>query len=194
MRNLTSPTHVPEVTQILQAINQGDPDAADRLMSLVYTELKRLAGAKMARERQAHTLQATALVHEAWLRLAGVNPPQWANRRHFFATASEAMRRILIDRARRRKVLQKGGFAKREDCVESRLEQIGPDERILAVHEALDRLEAEDPAAAQAVKLRYFVGMSVAETAEAMEISHRQAERLWTFAKAWLRHEIGGSK
>src|SRR5262249_22505636 len=138
------------------------------------------------------TLQATALVHEAWLRLGGDQQSAWKNRAHFFAAAGEAMRRILIERARRRKVLEKGGFVQREECSESKIVLLAPSDELLAVHEALDRLASEDGAAADLVKLRYFVGMSMPEAAEALELPLRTAERLWTFARAWLRQELKG--
>ena len=187
------PLHIAlsDVTRILDAIQHGDSQAAEELLPLLYHELRHLAAHKMANEAPGHTLQATALVHEAWLRLAG--PQQLArfqNRAHFFGAAAEAMRRILIERARRRRVLEKGGYAEREELADSSIVLAVPADELLAVHEALDRLAAEDAVAAEIVKLRYFVGMSMPETAEALDIPLRSAERIWTFARAWLRNEL----
>jgi RNA polymerase sigma factor (TIGR02999 family) len=179
-----------DLTHILQSVEDGDSQAADALLPLVYDELRRLAQAKMAREQPGQTLQPTALVHEAWLRLAGAEHQRWENRRHFFAAAAEAMRRILIDRARRRQVLARGGFAVREEEPDSCLIVTAPDDELLAVHAALEELVAVDAAAVQLVKLRYFVGMSMPESAEAMGLPLRSAERLWTFARAWLRNAL----
>jgi RNA polymerase sigma factor (TIGR02999 family) len=168
-------------------------EAASELLPVVYEELRRLAARKLANESPGQTLQPTALVHEAWLRLVGKNnEASFKNRAHFFAAAAEAMRRILIERARRKQVLAKGGYATPEECTESKLVVLAPAEELLAVHEALDRLAAEDATAADLVKLRYFVGMSMPEAAEALEMPLRSAERLWTFAKAWLRNEMKG--
>ena len=179
-----------EVTRILSSIQQGDPKAAEELIPLVYEELRKLAARKMANEAAGQTLQPTALVHEAWLRLVGNQEQQWNGRAHFFGAAAEAMRRILIERARRRKVLEKGGFVTPEECTESKLVVTAPADELLAVHAALDSLAAEDTAAADLLKLRYFVGMSMPEAAEALGMPLRSAERLWTFARAWLRNEI----
>jgi len=179
-----------DVTRILDRLQQGDPTAAGELLPLVYDELRKLATSRMAREQPGQTLQPTALVHEAWLRLGG-GENHWENRRQFFAAAAEAMRRILIERARRRQVLAKGGFAEREDVTESKLVIAAPADELLAVHEALDNLAVEDPTAALLVKLRYFVGMTMPEAAEAMGVPLRAAERLWTFARAWLRRALG---
>jgi len=180
-----------EVTRILNAVHQGDSKAAEELIPLVYEELRKLAAHKLANEAPGQTLQPTALVHEAWLRLVGnEEPARFQNRAHFFGAAAEAMRRILIERARRRKVLEKGGFVTPEECTESKLVVTAPTVELLAVHEALDSLATEDTVAADLVKLRYFVGMSMPEAAEALGMPLRSAERLWTFARAWLRHEI----
>ena len=179
-----------EVTRILNAIEQGDTKAADELLPLVYSELRKLAGYKMAGEAPGHTLQATALVHEAWLRLAGSQQQGWQNRAHFFAAAAEAMRRILVEHARRKKSLKRGGDAQREPFDESILVLAVPPDELLAVHEALDKLAVEDSPAAELVKLRYFVGMTMEEAATAMGLAPRTAERLWTYARAWLRREI----
>jgi RNA polymerase sigma factor (TIGR02999 family) len=179
------------VTQMLEAVSAGEEQAAEKLLPLVYAELRRLAAAKMARESPGQTLQPTALVHEAWLRLTLNEAHPWQNRAHFFAAAAEAMRRILVERARRRKVLARGGYAKRTELTDSALYSPGADDELLAVHEALDGLAAQDPRAAEVVKLRYFVGMSMPEAADALEIPLRSAERIWTFARAWLRQALG---
>jgi len=179
-----------DATRILDRVQQGDAKAAEELLPLVYDELRKLAAHKMANEAPGQTLQPTALDHEAWLRLVEKDYP-WENRRHFFAAAAEAMRRILIERARRRKVLEKGGFAISTECTESKLAVLAPADEVLAVHEALDGLAAEDPVASELVKLRYFIGLTMPEAAEALGMPLRNAERLWTFARAWLRHKIG---
>jgi RNA polymerase sigma factor (TIGR02999 family) len=182
-----------DVTRLLAAVQAGNRQATDELLVLVYDELRRLAAHKMAHEAPGQTLQPTALVHEAWLRLAGPEQtPAFRNRAHFFGAAGEAMRRILIDRARRRQVLERGGYAERQDCSESNLVMPAPSDELLAVHEALDKLAAEDSEAAQLVKLRYFIGMSMPEAADALEMPLRNAERLWTFARAWLRDALQG--
>ena len=181
-----------DVTRILNAIDEGDAKAAEQLLPLVYDELRKLAGFKMANESAGHTLQATALVHEAWLRLVGSNQQGWQNRTHFFAAAAEAMRRILVEHARRKQSLKRGGGAERLELDESSIVLSAPPDELLAVHEALDRLAAEDPSAAQLVKLRYFVGMTMEEAASALGMAHRTAERLWTYARVWLRREIRG--
>ena len=181
-----------EVTQVLEAVRAGEVQATEKLLDLVYRELRRLAASKMAHERPGQTLQATALVHEAWLRLAGPSQAiHFQNRAHFFGAASEAMRRILVDRARRRRVLEKGGYRERKDYSESKIAVTTPNEELLAIHEVLDQLATEDAAAAELVKLRYFVGMSMPETAEVLGLPLRNAERLWTFARAWLRDALG---
>ena len=179
-----------ELTVILQSLEEGRSQAATQLLPLVYNELRRLAQAKMAREQPGQTLQPTALVHEAWLRLASGENQRWQNRRHFFAAAAEAMRRILIERARRRQVLAKGGYAVREEELDSCLFVTAPDDELLAVHEALDQLAFTDAEAATLVKLRYFSGLSMPESAEAMGLPLRSVERLWTFARAWLRNQL----
>jgi RNA polymerase sigma factor (TIGR02999 family) len=180
-----------DVTQILERVEKGDEKAAEELLPLVYEELRKLAAHKMAQEQPGHTLQPTALVHEAWLRLVGKeNQATFQNRAHFFGAAAEAMRRILIERARRKLVLAKGGFAIPEDLTESKLILAAPPDELLAIHEALDRLAAEDSTAADLVKLRYFVGLPMTEAAEALQVPLRTAERIWTFAKTWLRSEI----
>ena len=181
-----------DVTRILDAIQQGNPKAAEGLLPLVYNELRRLAAHKMAHEAPTQTLQPTALVHEAWLRLAGRQHREYADRTHFFAAAAEAMRRILIERARRKASLKRGGKAVLEELHESQIESSAPDDELLAVHEALEQLTAVDALAANVVKLRYFVGMTIPEVAEALGIAPRTADRHWLFARAWLKQTIRG--
>jgi RNA polymerase sigma factor (TIGR02999 family) len=179
-----------EVTQILGRVEQRDGKAAEELLPLVYAELRRLAAAKMAQEPVGQTLQPTALVHEAWMRLVGSPTQSWNNRQHFFRAAAEAMRHILVDRARQRSAQRRGGYLQQTELSDSKAPVQLPDDELVAVHEALDRLAQRDPISADLVKLRYFVGLSMAEAAQAMCIPLRSAERLWTFAKAWLRKEI----
>jgi len=179
-------------TQVLAAAGAGDAQAAEQLLPLVYEELRRLAAAKMAREAPGHTLQATALVHEAWLRLGGDRQTQWKNRAHFFGAAARAMRRILIDRARKRKLRELSGLATPEELHESRIAVRAPDSELLGLDEVLDRLAQIDAEAARLVELRYFVGYGMAEATKAMGIPQREGERLWTFARAWLRHALRG--
>lgn len=181
---------MPDVTSLLSAIDAGDLKAADQLLPLVYEELRQLAAAKMAKELPGHTLQPTALVHEVWLRLGGDQQEPWKNRSHFFGAASEAMRRILIDRARKRKSRAASGLAAPEELHESRIALRVPESELLDLDEVLDRLDKVDAQAARLVKLRYFVGLGMVDAAEVMGISLRQGERLWTFAKAWLRDAI----
>ena len=181
-----------EVTQILEAIHQGNPKAAEELLPLVYEELRKLAAHKMANERPGHTLQPTALVHEAWLRLVGDRASEFENRGHFFAAAAEAMRRILVERARRKHREKRGGGAEHVDLDELEIAAPpGNEEESLAVHEALDRLAAHDARKAEVVKLRYFVGFSFEEAAEVLGISVPTAKREWAYARAWLHQEIG---
>jgi RNA polymerase sigma factor (TIGR02999 family) len=182
-----------EVTRLLDAAAAGDRRAAAELLPLVYDELRQLAAARMAAEAPGHTLQATALVHEAYLRLVGGSQPQdWDGRGHFFAAAAEAMRRILVESARQRGALKRGGGRRADvDPAELAIPQ-RPDE-LLAVDEARAGLAAADPQAAELVKLRYFAGLTVDEAARALNLSTRSAERLWTFARAWLRRAIEGS-
>ncbi len=181
-----------DVTRILEAIEQGDPHAADRLLPLVYDELRKLAARKMAEEKPGQTLQPTALVHEAYLRLVGAKPQAapWNSRGHFFAAAAEAMRRILVENARRQASLKRGGGRKREDL--SELDLPAPEARddLLALDEALTRLAAKDALAAELVKLRYFAGLTSAQAAEALGISPRTADRTWVYARSWLLHEL----
>ena len=179
-----------EVTRILEAIERGEPKATEELLPLVYEELRKLASYKMAHEAAGHTLQPTALVHEVWLRLAGAENQRWQNRGHFFAAAAEAMRRILIERARRRQRIRHGGGQNRVDIDEVEIAASGSDERLLQIHEALDRLAVEDPVKAEVVKMRFFVGMADREVAEVLGLSERTVERHWAFAKLWLFRAI----
>jgi RNA polymerase sigma factor (TIGR02999 family) len=179
-----------EVTRILEAIERGEPQAAEALLPVVYEELRRLASAKMARERASHTLQPTALVHEAWLRLGGAENQHWQNRGHFFGAAAEAMRRILIERARRRQRIRHGGGQERVDFDEEQIAASTDDERLLQIHEALDELASKNPVQAEVVKMRFFVGMTDREIAEVLGLSERTVERHWAYAKAWLFRSI----
>ena len=176
------------ITQVLRAMEAGEPRAAERLFAVVYDELRQLAAAKMARERPGHTLQPTALVHEAWLRLGGDAQPAWQNRRHFFGAAAEAMRRVLIGNARRKHSARRGADVEHIAIDVEEIAVAAPvqEEDLLRVHEALDRLAAEDARKAELVKLRYFVGMSIEEAASVLGISERTAKREWTYARAWL--------
>jgi RNA polymerase sigma factor (TIGR02999 family) len=186
-----------DVTRILSAIDQGDPQASEQLLPLVYEELRRLAAQKMAQESPGQTLQATALVHEAYLRLVdGETALHWNSRGHFFAAAAEAMRRILVECARRRTALKRGGFGVRIDLDPSHSDFVAvarPDE-VIAVHDALDALAAEDVLAADLVKLHYFGGFSLEEAAELLEISRATAYRLWTYGRTWLRAALHDGK
>jgi RNA polymerase sigma factor (TIGR02999 family) len=183
-----------EVTVILQALARGEPAAAEALLAQVYQELRRLAAHKMAGQAPGHTLQPTALVHEAWLRLAGNGPPQFAGRAHFFAAAAEAMRHILIDSARRKQALRHGGGQARVNSDEVEIACLAEDDEILAVHELLDKLAAQDPQRAELTKLRYFVGMTFEEAAEVLGISVATAKRHWAYARAWLYQEIQANR
>ncbi len=181
-----------DITSVLRSMNAGDAQAAERLLAIVYDELRMLAAAKMAQERPGQTLQPTALVHEAWLRLGGDAQPAWQNRRHFFAAAAEAMRRVLITTARRRHAARRGAGAEHVDIDVTGLEIAAPvpDEDLLRVHEALDRLAVEDSRKAELVKLRYFVGLSIKDAADVLGMSKRSADREWAYARAWLGNEI----
>jgi len=181
---------VSDVTLILERAQQGDPKAAEELLPLVYEELRKLATARMANEATGHTLQPTALVHEAWLRLIGDENKKWDGRAHFFAAAAEAMRRILIDRARKKRALRHGGDQQRVDLPEIELASPAEDDQLLAVNEALDKLATNHKEEAELVKLRYFVGMTNDEAAEVLGISPRTAKYYWTHARAWLFREI----
>ena len=179
-----------DLTRILHSIEQGDPNAAEKLLPLVYDELRHLAAAKIAHEAPGQTLQATALVHEAWLRLGGEDQPAWQNRAHFLAAAAEAMRRILVESARRKLRLKRGGGAERVELHESAIEAPAEDEKILQVHEALEVLSAEDPEKAGIVKLRFFVGLSVDEIAALLGVNEKTVRRHWEVAKVRLFQSI----
>jgi RNA polymerase sigma factor (TIGR02999 family) len=181
---------VSDVTRILEAAQQGDPTAAEQLLPLVYEELRRLAAHKMANEAAGQTLQPTALVHEAWLRLVGNQNQKWDGRAHFFAAAAEAMRRILIDRARRKRAVRHGGNQQRVDIQDVDLASQADDDQLLAVNDGLDKLAAQHKVEAELVKLRYFVGMTNDEAAEVLGISPRTAKHYWTHARAWLYREF----
>lgn len=181
-----------EVTRILSAIEQGDPHAAEQLLPLVYDELRRLASQKLAQEAPGQTLQATALVHEAYLRLVDVDRTQhWDNRRHLFAAAAEAMRRILIDNARRKQSRKHGGDWQRQEVDAEALAAPEPNVDLLALDAALDRLAQHDPLKAKLVELRYFAGLTGDEAAAVLGISASSADRQWVFTRAWLRRELG---
>jgi RNA polymerase sigma factor (TIGR02999 family) len=179
-----------DVTSILEAVADGNPAAAGQLLPLVYDELRKLAASKMAREAPNQTLQPTALVHEAWLRLVGSKNPTFANRAHFFAAAAEAIRRILIDKARRKRAIRHGAGQQHVELDEMEIAAPGNDDEILEVNEALDKLARQNSAEAELVKLRYFVGMTLEEAAQALNISPRTADNYWAHAKAWLFNEI----
>lgn len=178
-----------DVTRILTQIEFGDADAADELLPLVYEELRKLARNRMARESADHTLQATALVHEAYMRLVG-GGQSWKSRGHFFGAASEAMRRILVESARRKQTAKRGGELQRDPADLSEIAVPHDADELLAVHDALDELEAADPDSAKLVKLRYFVGLTVEEAAKCMSMSPRKAKYIWAYARSWLRDHI----
>jgi RNA polymerase sigma factor (TIGR02999 family) len=183
-----------DVTRVLSAIEQGDPQAAERLLPLVYDELRKLAAQKLAQEKPGQTLQATALVHEAYLRLVGesTTPLAWNSRGHFFGAAAEAMRRILVENARRKGAVKHAGERVRVSLEGLDLADEPPPEQLLALDEALTRLAAQDPQKAELVKLRFFTGLSIEATAQALAISPATAKRWWTFARAWLLREVEG--
>jgi RNA polymerase sigma factor (TIGR02999 family) len=181
-----------DFTLLLRSAQEGDERAASALFSLLYAELRRLAAAKMSREAAGHTLQPTALVHEAWLRLGGDRQPAWENRAHFFGAAAEAMRRILIESARRRQAGRHGGGQERRPAEEIDLVPTAEaGDRLIAVHEALARFEAVEPQKASLVKLRYFAGLTLEQAAEAMGVPAGTAKRWWLYSRAWLFREIG---
>lgn len=182
-----------DVTQLLNAVDAGDPKAADQLLPLVYEELRKLAAVRMANEKVGQTLQPTALVHEAWLKIAGDGREHFANRRHFFKAAATAMQQMLIDVARRKQRLKHGANLSGEELHESRIATSVPSEELLAVHDALATLALEDPQAAEVVQMRYFVGMSVPEIAAALDLAPRTVDRHWAFARAWLKRTIRAS-
>jgi RNA polymerase sigma factor (TIGR02999 family) len=188
-----------EVTRVLNAIGRGDRHAASQLLPLVYDELRQLAAQKLASEPPGQTLQPTALVHEAYLRIvpsgrphASSDSPQWDGRGHFFAAAAEAMRRILVENARRKRRLKRGGDRARQDFDEASLAALKPREDLVALDEALNKLAIVDNRAVELVQLRYFAGLSIPETAEILGVSRRTADRLWAYARAWLHQEMEG--
>jgi RNA polymerase sigma factor (TIGR02999 family) len=180
-----------EVTQILHAIAEGDPSAASQLLPLVYDELRKLAAQKLAQEAPGQTLQATALVHEAYVRLVGAADRSWDGRGHFFAAAAEAMRRILIERARHKNSRKAGGGRRRVDLDEIELTLDEPDLELLALDDALRELERKDPRKAEVVKLRFFAGLTTAQAAAALGVSTSTAENDWAYARSWLRLRMG---
>jgi RNA polymerase sigma factor (TIGR02999 family) len=182
-----------DATLLLVAVEQGDATASEKLLDVVYQELRRLAASKMAQETPGQTLQPTALVHEAWLRLVGSGNPKFENRAHFFSAAAEAMRRILIDRARRKLTVRHGAGFGRVDLEEQDLAAPTADEQLLAVHEVLDKLASKHPAQAEVVKLRYFVGMTNEEVGQVLSVSVGTVKNYWTFARSWIFHEIRNS-
>ena len=187
-----------DVTEMLTAIERGEPRASAELLPLVYAELRQLAAQKLSHERPGQTLQATALVHEAWLRLAGADPEgngsQWDGRRHFFGAAAEAMRRILIENARRKARVRHGGSCERVSLDEVEIVSPLPDEDLLALDEALDRLAELDAPAADLIKLRFFIGLTHQEAADQLGLSRSSADRTWLFARAWLFQQIRTGK
>jgi RNA polymerase sigma factor (TIGR02999 family) len=182
-----------EVTQILDRVQRGDPRAAEELLPLVYEELRKLATVRMANEALGQTLQATALVHEAWLRLTGPAEIKWNGRGHFFAAAAEAMRRILVDRARRKARQRHGGQLERVEMEHVTIATADSDETVLAIHEAIEKLACESAQQAEIVKLRYFSGMEHAEIAEGLGISEATVRRHWAYARSWLYAELKSS-
>ena len=181
---------VHEITILLNRVEQGEPQAAEQLLALVYDQLRKLAAGKMAREAAGQTLQPTALVHEAWLRLGGDQQPVWENRAHFFASAAEAMRRILIDRARSRLAQRHGGGLHRLNVDDLELAADPDDDLVLAVNDALEKFALVEPQKAVLVKLRYFAGLTVEEAAQTLGISEPTAKRWWAYARAWLMQEM----
>ena len=180
-----------EVTRILSAIDQGNPHAAEQLLTLVYGELRQLAARRLAQEKPGQTLQATALVHEAYLRLVDdEGARRWNSRGHFFAAAAEAMRRILVEQARRRAAAKRGGGAERQALDPAEIAVTEPDDRLLAIHDALDDLARADPDAATLVKLRFFGGLTMSEAADALGLSVRTAQDVWAYARSWLRRHM----
>jgi RNA polymerase sigma factor (TIGR02999 family) len=183
-----------DVTHMLAAVEQGDPRAAEELLPLVYDELRKLAAQRLAQEQPGQTLQATALVHEAYLRLVGAESlPSWNSRGHFFAAAAEAMRRILVNRARDKRRLKRGGARQRIDLDQAELSCEGQELDVLALDEALARLAREQPACAELVKLRFFAGLTQEESAHTLGVTRRTADRYWAYARAWLFHALEGS-
>lgn len=181
-----------DVTLMLEAISAGDARASDQLLPLVYDELRRLAAARMSQEAAGHTLQPTALVHEVWLRLAGGQNQSWQNRAHFFAASAEAMRRILIERARRKSRLKRGGGQELLNVAELDVIAAMPDDKILLVDEALEQFKLEDPEKAKIVMLKFFAGLTNEQVAEILQVNERTVRRQWDFARAWLFDRIRG--
>ena len=179
-----------DITLILQKMELGDDRAAGKLLERVYDELRKLARAKMARESPGQTLQPTALVHEAWLRLGGEAQPAWQNRAHFFGAAAEAMRRILVDNARRKQRDKHGGGLRRVDWENLDVAMAGDNDTVLAVHEALDRLALHDPVGAKLIELRFFAGLPNVEAARVLGLAERTGKRTWAYARAWLQKEL----
>jgi len=183
---------MPDVTQVLQAASAGDPQAGAELLPLVYDELRRLAAHRLAGERNQHTLQPTALVHEAWLKISRSDAPDWNGRQHFFAAAAEAMRRILVDRARRRHAAKRGAGEVCLDADDLDIPAPAPDDQLLAVNDALSKFATLDARKAELVKLRYFVGLTFEESAEVLGIAVPTAKQWWAYARAWLTVEMRG--
>jgi RNA polymerase sigma factor (TIGR02999 family) len=179
-----------DITRILNSLRQGEPQDQEQLVLSLYNELRTLARQKMSFEPAGHTLQPTALVNEVWLRLVVPNRSEWQNRAHFFSAASEAMRRILVDHARRKQRLKRGGGAEHEEVAENTVALTVPADELLAVDEAVSELAKQDPQVAELVKLRYYVGMTMVEAAASLGLAPRKAERLWTFGRAWLRNHV----
>jgi RNA polymerase sigma factor (TIGR02999 family) len=183
-----------DITQVLEAVGRGDPKASDQLLPLVYDELRRQAAVRMSREAAGQTLQPTALVHEAWLRLVGDGNRIWQNRAHFFGAAAEAMRRILIENARRKSRLKRGGDQVRVDSDGAELAATTPDEKILLIDEALETLQVQDPEKARVVVMKFFGGHTNQEVAACLGVTERTVERQWAYAKAWLFQVIRNQK
>jgi RNA polymerase sigma factor (TIGR02999 family) len=185
---------VSDLTQLLHRLDEGDPKAAEELLPLVYQQLRRLAAYHMAKQPPGHTLQPTALVHEAWLKLAGGTPQLWNSRKHFFSTAAEAMRQILIDRARRKRTQRRGAGRERVDLDEVEIAAPAPDDRLLDLDEALKQFEAAQPAKAEVVKLKFFGGLTDREVADLLDVTERTVERHWSYAQVWLLDFMLGRK
>jgi RNA polymerase sigma factor (TIGR02999 family) len=183
-----------EVTRILTAIERGEARAGEKLLPLVYDELRRLAAYQLSREAPGQTLQATSLVHEAWLRLAGAEEQKWEGQKHFFAAAAQAMRRILIENARRKQRQKRGGGWERIDVEQIQLAEPLPSDKLLALDEALTELAQRDPPAAELVQLRFFAGLTQQQAADLLGISRRTADRTWAYARAWLFQQIAGDE
>lgn len=183
---MSEPTPINDITQALQAVGRGEGRSADELLPLVYEELRRLAAARMANEALGQTLQPTALVHEAWLRLVSNGHTNWQNRAHFFGAAAEAMRRILIESARRKSRLKRGGDLARVDIESVDLAEASPDDKLLLIDEALEKLREENPQRAQVVIMKFYGGLTNQEVAGSMGVTERTVERQWAYAKAWI--------